>query len=103
MKLSTVGFQNGKSFVRWRRSFNQQWFWTEEGRFVLIEMMTVVRLWNKLQSKSVSASSLEVFKVGLGGILGSQIQWEESLSKGGGLEPGDLWSSLQLKPIGDSF
>lgn len=78
-------------------------FELKEGRFILIgykEEVTVVRLWNKLQSKSVSAPSSEVFRVGLDGILGSRIQCKE--------QQGD-WNQvilevpLQLKPIYDSF
>ena len=46
----------------------------------------VVRHWNSLLRDTVDAPSLEAFKAGLDGALGSLIWWMAALSMEGGLE-----------------
>ena len=50
----------------------------------------VVRPWHRLPREAVGAPSLETFKDGLDGVLGSLVWWEVSLLMVGGLKLDDL-------------
>lgn len=55
----------------------------------------------QLPREAEGAPSLEVFKTGLDGDLGSLTQWMAALPMAGKLEPADLEASLQPEPFYD--
>jgi len=53
-------------------------------------LISVVRQWHGLLREDMGASSLEVFRVRLDGVLGSLIQWMAAILMAEGLQLDDL-------------